>query len=91
MELSVQEATEQLRTNLEDLQKKVEELRAQTGHETPAIAASAPQQAAVVPRRIVWVDDKPANNAFAIARLQDDDVEVVQVTSTEDVNGHLKT
>lgn len=84
MELSVQEATEQLRANLEDLQKKVEELRAQTGHKTAAVAPVAPQGPALAPQRLVWVDDKPANNALEIARLRDEGVEVVQVTSTED-------
>lgn len=82
MELSVQEATEQLRASLEDVQKKVEELRAQTGQKTVAVAPSAPPKPPLIPRRLVWVDDKPANNALEIARLRDDGVEVVEVTST---------
>ena len=84
MELSVQEATEQLRTNLEDLQRKVEELRAQAGNQTATVTPAPPHRLTVVPRRVVWVDDKPANNALEIARLRDDGVEVIQVTSTED-------
>ena len=89
MELSVQEATEQLRASLEDLQKKVGELRAQTGQAVPASVTSTAQVPAVTPRRVVWVDDNPANNAFEIARLKDEGVEVVQVTSTDEAMGVL--
>lgn len=83
MELSVQEATEQLRANIEDLQKKVEELRAQpreglVASESPTLPAPS------APRRIVWVDDSPANNALEIARLHDEGVEVIPVTSTQE-------
>lgn len=84
MEISVQEATEQLRASLEDLQKKVEELRAQRGHKTTLAAPSASAAPAIAPRRVVWVDDRPENNALEIARLRDDGVEVIEVTSTED-------
>jgi CheY-like chemotaxis protein len=85
MELSVQEATEQLRRTLEDLQKKVEELRSQAGQRSASVASVAPVARPVVaPRRIVWVDDNPSNNAFEIARLRDDGVEIIELLSTEE-------
>lgn len=87
MELSVQEASEQLRAQIEDLQTKVAELRlGAPGPAAPAPAAAlqAAPPPADVPRRLLWVDDEPADNAYEIARLRDDDVDVVEVTSTDE-------
>ena len=84
MEISVQETTDQLRASLEDVQKKVEQLRAHMGHKTAPVSTNASAALAIAPRRVVWVDDRPENNALEIARLRDDRVEVIEVTSTED-------
>ena len=79
-ELSAQEATDQLRSKLSELQARVEELRPLEASRG-ASAATAPASS-VVPRRILWVDDRPENNALEIARLRDTGVEVVTATST---------
>ena len=82
MELTVQEATEQLRLSLEDLQQKVGELRAQSRVAPTAVPLHKDESPS--PRRIAWVDDNPVNNAYEIARLHNEGVEVVELTSTED-------
>ena len=83
MQLTVQEATDQSRHRLEDLQKKVEELRAKSNQKKP-VAVPLNKDERPLPRRIAWVDDNPVNNAYEIARLRNDGVEVVKLISTED-------
>jgi len=93
IELSVQDATEQIRVQIEDLQKQVIELRSTRidggrlglvqaddhgAVEQPKPGGSPAQP----PRRILWVDDKPSNNAFEIAQLRKEGVDVEQVLST---------
>lgn len=95
MEVSVQEASEQLRQQIEDLQKKVSELRTrQTLGASPeeslkfqpeALREAAPQPTDTSPSpQVLWVDDKPAGNAYEIARLRDAGVEVSEVTTTDE-------
>lgn len=77
MEISVQQATEQLRVSVEDLQARVDELRRRENR-----SEGAGSQKVLRNRRVMWVDDVPENNAYEIARLREDGVEVVEVTST---------
>jgi len=51
---------------------------AQTRTEPPAIPFAPP------PRRILWVDDVPANVAFQVARLRTEGIEVVEAKTTEE-------
>jgi CheY-like chemotaxis protein len=39
-------------------------------------------QARLAPRRVMWVDDNPANNQFEVMRLRDDQIEVVEALTT---------
>ena len=99
-ELSVEEATEQLRRQVTDLQDQV---AAQLARRVPpATAGSAPggpvaggpppDPAGPPPDRgrpseraratVLWVDDRPDDNALEIAKLRDDGVEVLQARST---------
>lgn len=93
-ELSAQEATDQLRTQIEDLQAKVAALEA--GRTSPAAVealkgddaaslgdAPEPPRAAPAgpPRRILWVDDNPSNNAALIAGFQNEGIEVETAVS----------
>ncbi|EZP73671.1 hypothetical protein BV96_01114 [Sphingomonas paucimobilis] len=83
MEVSVQDATEQIRTQIEDLQKQVLELRRAGTTEIVEAPHSPPDQ----PKGkyfVLWVDDKPSNNAFEIAQLQEQNVEVISALSTEE-------
>lgn len=86
MELSVQNATEQLRNQIEDLQNQVLALRSEPAAAAePRTHVAAPENttAPLTPRGL-WVDDKPDNNAFEIAQLEDEGIEIVQASSTEE-------
>lgn len=95
MEVSVQDATEKLREQIDDLQKKVIEIR--SGHAAGAApeafaepaGAQAPggrnsDSSALRPRTILWVDDKPSNNALEVASLRQRGIDVKQSQSTEE-------
>jgi CheY-like chemotaxis protein len=79
-ELSAQEATDQLRSKLAELQARIEELR--PGADSRGASAAAAPAGSRAPRRILWVDDRPENNALEIAQLRETGVEVVTATST---------
>lgn len=117
-ELSAQEATDQLRAQLEDLQVKVAALSAAPRYSVEKDIYFAPPEEPrpegdPAPRptwppasedpfviedmlaspppmppsrraspRILWVDDKPANNAFLIASFRDADIEVTTAQTT---------
>jgi len=93
MEISVQDASDQLQVQVSDLQKKVEALRGkfdQTNAPGPD-AVAGPQsrptacaRPSSVPRRLLWVDDQPSNNAFEVARLKAEGIEVVEAKTTEE-------
>lgn len=91
MEVSVQDATEQVRAQIEDLQRQVIGLRGESGTAKAAKAADTARSLAApvaapanrVPK-VLWVDDVMSNNAFQIAQLHDQGVTVVQSGSTED-------
>jgi CheY-like chemotaxis protein len=131
-ELSAQEATDQIRKQIEELQAQIAELK-EAGRPTfedlleapfgvpkpsgspaarpstvvpvPPKAAPAPGQPApapfdaapaqpipgrpvrapeLLPGSILWVDDKPSNNAFLIADFQDQKIAVDQALSTNE-------
>jgi CheY-like chemotaxis protein len=95
MEVSVQAATEQIRTQIDDLQKQVINLRSTRVDQPVVTTLEAPPPTSneknKSPRRILWVDDNPTNNAFEIAQLKARDVDVVQATSTEDALSTLNS
>lgn len=95
MEVSVQEASENLTTQVSDLQQKVSELRAaveerktvpmQDGGLEAAPVHGEQSPAVTAPRlarRILWVDDQPRNNAFEISKLRAEGNEVIDAKST---------
>lgn len=84
MELSVQDASDQLRKQVDDLQDQVRALQTLT-QSRPAVPHEPPPPSADRPRRtILWVDDKPQGNAHEIAKLQGDGWEIVTVASTRE-------
>lgn len=131
-ELSAQEATDQIRKQIEELQAQIAELKesgrplfpplppapfddamlapppvaqpskgvpppSKTGKEPPEAApppfdiAPAPpmpispvKAPELLPGAILWVDDKPSNNAFLIADFQDQKIAVDQALSTNE-------
>jgi CheY-like chemotaxis protein len=87
-ELSVEEATEQLRRQVTDLQTQVAaQLAERRPPRSPGAAAApgaAPPGWAAGQDRptVLWVDDRPEGNALELAKLRDDGVEVLQAKST---------
>ena len=83
-ELSVQDASDQLRKQIEDLQNQVSWLLA-----SPEVDELR-EQNLIQPttdnrkRTLLWVDDKPSNNAYEVAKFKDDGFLVTQVKSTSD-------
>jgi CheY-like chemotaxis protein len=85
-ELSVEEATEQLRRQVTDLQTKMAAQLAERGPpRSPGAAApgAAPQAWADQERpTVLWVDDRPEHVTMELAKLRDDGIEVLQARST---------
>jgi CheY-like chemotaxis protein len=83
-ELTVEEATEQLRRQVTDLQTHTAVQLAARGE--PAGAAPAGAGAAPAPGQgrptILWVDDRPDDRTLELAKLRDDGVEVLRARST---------
>jgi CheY-like chemotaxis protein len=94
MEVSAQQASESLATQVDDLQKKVTELRAALDNGGVSVAAQSRNENAEgsigvelssqarITRRVLWVDDQPENNVFEIAKLKKEGIEVVEARST---------
>ncbi len=81
MEVTVQQASDQIRTQIEDLQRAVGLQQRPTElpivEDAPATLASPGGV-----HRILWVDDNPTNNAYEIAKLRSDGFEILQALST---------
>ena len=78
-ELSVEQATEQLRRQVSDLQTLMAAQLAERGPAGAAAAVASPWQDRPT---VLWVDDRPEGNALEVAKLRDDGVEVLQARST---------
>jgi CheY-like chemotaxis protein len=93
-ELSVEEATEQLRRQVTDLQDQVaSQLAGRPPPASPGSAPAGPVPGAPAPDTagapadqgrptVLWVDDQPDDHALEVAKLRDDGVEVLQARST---------
>jgi CheY-like chemotaxis protein len=97
MEVSVQDATEQLRAQIEDLQRQVIGLRGESSSASAAKATTTARSLAAPVTsaqnrnpKVLWVDDNMSNNAFQIAQMHDQGITVVQSGSTEDAMSILK-
>ena len=86
VELSVEDATEQLRRQVADLQTHMATELAERGEPDasgPPASPGAPADAAAGPvagqdrATILWVDDAPDDNALELAKLRDDGLEVL--------------
>jgi CheY-like chemotaxis protein len=85
-ELTVEEATEQLRRQVTDLQTHMAVQLAERGELGGAAPATAEEAAAPAPGQgrptILWVDDQPGDHTLELAKLRDDGVEVLLARST---------
>jgi CheY-like chemotaxis protein len=91
VELSVEDATEQLRRQVADLQTHMATELAERGEPAPSgppASPGAPDGAAAGTvagqdrATILWVDDSPDDNALELAKLRDDGLEVLLARST---------
>lgn len=86
-ELTMEEASEQQRVLINDLQKQIVEIQKRLDVSTLTPTKSEIKQIeSVLPkvRSILWADDNPKNNAFLIANLSELGVEVDMALSTSD-------
>jgi CheY-like chemotaxis protein len=85
-ELTVEEATEQLRRQVTDLQTHMAVQLAEQGEPAGAAPAAAEDTAAPATGQgrptILWVDDRPDDRTLELAKLRDDGVEVLLARST---------
>ncbi len=87
-ELTMEEASEQQRLLINDLQEQVVTLqkRIESSHVFPegAHKLSTEKDHVISINRILWVDDYPSNNASIIAHLSDLGVDIVTSLSTKE-------
>ena len=83
MEVSVQNATEQFQTQIQDLQNQVLALRESQGAKPADAEPTTLRANAEAPSRtILWVDDKPEGNAFEIAQVESLGIRVITARTT---------
>lgn len=90
-ELTMEEASEQQRAIVSDLQNKLAELekRLNLGPDSVKVQMAAPP-AKGQGKRILWVDDKPKNNSYLIATLEERGLRVDTVLSTDEGMAQFK-
>lgn len=82
-ELSMDEASEQQRLIISDLQAKVAEIEKRSNVSPDSEVASEPELARSY-KRILWVDDHPSNNSYLAATIEDRGASIVTVLSTNE-------
>lgn len=82
LEITAQEATDQLKSQLQDLKEQVMLLR--ENRSMPMAVAAPGITADSASAQILWVDDNPKNNAFEIAQLTGFGYHVRLACSTEE-------
>lgn len=88
MEITVQDASDQLKRQVEDLQNNIRQLKAQSTSAKQVSATSVPQPSlksgAERVSSILWVDDHPEKHAYEITKLQEESYDVIHVKSTDE-------
>jgi CheY-like chemotaxis protein len=82
-ELTMEEASEQQRQIVGDVQSKLAELEKRLATSIP-ISTSREEPTTPAGKRILWVDDNPKNNSFVIATLEEKGARVDIATSTDE-------
>src|SRR5690348_5289350 len=82
-ELTMEEASEQQRQILSDMQSKLADIEKRVAAQPPD---RAPREEATlrVGKRVLWVDDNPKNNSFLIASLEEKGIRVDTATNTRE-------
>ena len=95
-ELTMEEASEQQRTIVSDLQSKLAELEKRLGagsapraapRAMPSISSSSSNSSN---QRILWVDDHPKNNSYFIASLEERGFRIDTALSTDEATARFK-
>jgi CheY-like chemotaxis protein len=87
-EISVQQASDQLSAQVDDIRQQLTALK----ERVDAAHGEAPAPAPPIhgaPRSILWVDDHPENNVYEIAALQGKGLSVVHARSTAEAGSAL--
>lgn len=82
-ELTMEEASEIQRQTVNDIQSKLAELEKRLASNTPQafVLESTPSRSS---KRILWVDDRPKNNSFLVAYLEERGAKVDVALSTQE-------
>lgn len=91
IEITAQEASDQIKTQIQDLRDQIialKKLHGEAREPTPEALTPERSRAAAdaveAPATILWVDDKPGNNALEIAQLEGLGYKVMTAPSTGD-------
>lgn len=88
-ELTMEEASEQQRAIVSDLQTKIAEIEKRVSMDL--ITLQSPISVSTsVNKRILWVDDQPKNNSFLVAALEERGVRVDIALSTDEAIATIK-
>ena len=82
-ELTMEEASEQQRLIVSDIQSKLAELEKRL-ITSPQVLLTSDQVPIHNSKRVLWVDDRPKNNSFYVATLEDKGIKVDIALSTEE-------
>jgi CheY-like chemotaxis protein len=88
-ELTMEEASEQQRVILADMQTKFSELEKRL-QAAPDYSTVQLQGASTISKRILWVDDNPKNNSFLVALLEERGAKVEVAISTDEAMTKLR-
>lgn len=83
-ELTMEEASEQQRAIVSDLQTKLAELEKRLNTGTDMVTAPPMAAPSFSGKRILWVDDHPKNNSYLFATLEERGVRVDTALSTDE-------
>jgi CheY-like chemotaxis protein len=89
-ELTMDEASEQQRVILADLQARLADLEKQVGNASIPKLEAAESSAAALEKQLLWVDDQPKNNSYLVATLEERGARVDVALTTEEGLAKLK-
>jgi CheY-like chemotaxis protein len=94
IEVTTQEATDQIKAQLQDLKDQVLALRKIASEPAEGVSAPIAEEVSApivdtAPRSILWVDDRPSNNAIEISQLEERGYKVITALSTNEAMATL--
>ena len=93
--VTLQNASKQLRREVDDVRAQLialsDRVREPTGEAAEEEVAALPDEIPARPVRVLWVDDRPENNALLIESLKSRDADVVEAVSTDEALAELSS